>query len=85
MTDTTPTEDTPIVVLVHGAFVDGSSWAGVIAELKAAGVDVIAPPNMLRGIGPDAAYLTGLVDATGPARRPRRALLRRRGHHPGRR
>ena len=63
MTDTTPTEDTPIVVLVHGAFVDGSSWAGVIAELKAAGVDVIAPPNMLRGIGPDAAYLTGLVDA----------------------
>ena len=48
---------------MHGAFVDGSSWAGVIAELKAADVDVIAPPNMLRGIGADAAYLTGLVDA----------------------
>ena len=28
---------TPTVVLVHGAFVDASSWNGVIAELKAAG------------------------------------------------
>jgi len=63
MTDKTPSDDTPTVVLVHGAFVDGSSWAGVIAELKAADVDVIAPPNMLRGIGADAAYLTGLVNA----------------------
>ena len=31
---------TPTVVLVHGAFVDASSWNGVIAELKAAGLDV---------------------------------------------
>jgi len=30
---------TPTVVLVHGAFVDASSWNGVIAELKAAGID----------------------------------------------
>jgi pimeloyl-ACP methyl ester carboxylesterase len=29
---------TPTVVLVHGAFVDASSWNGVIAELKAAGL-----------------------------------------------
>jgi hypothetical protein len=27
---------TPTVVLVHGAFVDASTWNGVIAELKAA-------------------------------------------------
>ena len=33
---------TPTVVLVHGAFVDASSWNGVIAELKAAGLDVVA-------------------------------------------
>ena len=65
MTDTTPIQDTPTVVLVHGAFVDGSSWAGVITELEAAGVDVIAPPNMLRGIDADAAYLTGLVNGHG--------------------
>jgi hypothetical protein len=30
---------TPTVVLVHGAFVDASSWNGVIAGLKAAGLD----------------------------------------------
>jgi len=56
---------TPTVVLVHGAFVDASSWNGVIAELKAAGIDVVAPPNLLRGIGVDAAYLTGFVEALG--------------------
>ncbi len=56
---------TPTVVLVHGAFVDASSWNGVIAELKAAGLDVVAPPNLLRGVGVDAAYLTGFVAALG--------------------
>src|ERR1700759_1326266 len=55
----------PTVVLVHGAFVDASSWNGVIAELKAAGLDVVAPPNLLRGVGVDAAYLTGCVGALG--------------------
>ena len=56
---------TPTVVLVHGAFVDASSWNGAIAELKAAGLDVVAPPNLLRGVGVDAAYLTGFVEALG--------------------
>jgi pimeloyl-ACP methyl ester carboxylesterase len=58
-------DTTPTVVLVHGAFVDASSWNGVIAELKAAGLDVVAPPNLLRGVGTDAAYLTGFVAALG--------------------
>ena len=31
------------VVLVHGAWADGSCWAGVIRRLQAAGHDVIAP------------------------------------------
>ena len=60
------TSDTTLtVVLVHGAFVDASSWTGVIAELKAAGLEVMAPPNLLRGVGVDAAYLTGFVEALG--------------------
>ena len=65
MSDTTNVDRAPTVVLVHGAFVDASSWNGVIAELKAAGIDVVAPPNLLRGVGVDAAYLTGFVEALG--------------------
>ena len=55
----------PTVVLVHGAFADASSWSGVIAELQAAGVNVTAPPNQLRGIPTDAAYLTSFVNQLG--------------------
>ena len=31
------------IVLVHGAWADGSSWAAVIRRLQAAGHDVVAP------------------------------------------
>jgi len=51
----------PTVVLVHGAFADASSWTGVINELQAADVDVVAPANPLRGIPADAAYLTAFA------------------------
>jgi pimeloyl-ACP methyl ester carboxylesterase len=58
---TTPPEPSaaagPTIVLVHGAFADASSWNGVIAELVADGHDVIAPPNPLRGVAADSAYL----------------------------
>jgi dienelactone hydrolase len=37
-------ESQPTVVLVHGAFADGSSWNGVIERLQAEGVRVTAPP-----------------------------------------
>ena len=59
------TMTSPTVVLVHGAFADASSWSGVIAELQAAGVNVTAPPNQLRGIPADAAYLTSFVNQLG--------------------
>jgi pimeloyl-ACP methyl ester carboxylesterase len=49
-------------VLVHGAFADASSWTGVIERLQAAGVQVTAPANPLRGISIDSAYLASLLD-----------------------
>jgi pimeloyl-ACP methyl ester carboxylesterase len=66
MTDATPAA-TPggvplTVVLVHGAFADGSSWSGVIERLQAAGVPVIAPANPLRGITHDSAYTASFVN-----------------------
>jgi pimeloyl-ACP methyl ester carboxylesterase len=57
----------PTVVLVHGAFADGSSWNGVIERLQAAGVTVSAPANPLRGISIDSAYIASVFEqAPGP-------------------
>ncbi|WP_028065659.1 alpha/beta fold hydrolase [Solirubrobacter soli] len=56
------------VVLIHGAFADASGWAVVAAALADDDVDVIAPPNHLRGISADAAYVTSVLDQLeGPA------------------
>ncbi|MEU9269987.1 alpha/beta hydrolase [Streptomyces sp. NPDC048251] len=52
---------TPTVVLVHGAFADAASWSGVIAELQGHGVPVVAPPNPLRGLASDAAYVASFA------------------------
>lgn len=41
------------VVLVHGAWVDGSSWAGVIPHLQAAGLKVTAVQNPLTSLADD--------------------------------
>jgi pimeloyl-ACP methyl ester carboxylesterase len=57
----------PTVVLVHGAFADASGFAGVIKELEAAGYEVVAPPNPLRGLGSDAESIAVRVRAiSGP-------------------
>ena len=50
------------VVLVHGAFADASSWNGVITRLQAEDVPVTAPPNPLRGIAADSAYMASVLD-----------------------
>lgn len=55
------TEATPTVVLVHGAFADAASWSGVIEELQSQGVPVVAPPNPLRGLAADAAYIASVA------------------------
>jgi pimeloyl-ACP methyl ester carboxylesterase len=61
MSETTTT--TPLtVVLVHGAFADSSSWAGVIERLQANGVQVVAAANPLRGISIDSAYVASVFD-----------------------
>jgi len=52
---------TPTALLVHGAFADAGSWAGVVAELRNHGIPVIAPPNPLRGLASDAAYIASLA------------------------
>src|SRR5919202_6418912 len=52
----------PTVVLVHGAFADGSSWNGVIERLQAEGVQVTAPANPLRGISIDSTYIASYLD-----------------------
>ena len=49
------------VVLVHGAFADSSSWNGVIEHLQAAGIQVTAAPNPLRGISHDSAYVASFI------------------------
>jgi pimeloyl-ACP methyl ester carboxylesterase len=52
----------PTVVLVHGAFADGSSWNEVIKRLQAEGLQVTAPAIPLRGISIDSAYLGSFLE-----------------------
>ncbi|GGT04662.1 alpha/beta fold hydrolase [Nonomuraea spiralis] len=52
---------TPTAVLVHGAFADAASWSGVIAGLQRDGIPVLAPPNPLRGLAADAAYVASVA------------------------
>jgi pimeloyl-ACP methyl ester carboxylesterase len=69
MTEMTPqsSDGAPSVVLVHGAFADSSSWNEVIEQLQAAGVQVQAVPNPLRGIAADSAYVaSALSQIPGP-------------------
>jgi len=52
------------VILVHGAFADGSSWNDVIERLEANNVSVKAVVNPLRGVASDAAYVRSVFDQT---------------------
>jgi pimeloyl-ACP methyl ester carboxylesterase len=47
----------PVIVLEHGAWADASSWSSVLSELQDRGFTVYAPPNPLRGLPQDSAYL----------------------------
>ncbi|HLA12664.1 MAG TPA: alpha/beta hydrolase [Pyrinomonadaceae bacterium] len=51
------------VVLVHGAFADGSSWAKCIPPLEAKGYHVIAVQNPLTSFADDVATTRRVIDA----------------------
>jgi pimeloyl-ACP methyl ester carboxylesterase len=67
------TNSKPTIVIVHGAFADASGWMGmsghalfghghgVIERLQQQGYTVLAPPNPLRGVRADSAYLASLL------------------------
>ena len=50
-------EDKPTIVLVHGAFADGSSWNKVIPILQKKGYRTIAVQNPLTSLGDDVAFV----------------------------
>jgi pimeloyl-ACP methyl ester carboxylesterase len=50
------------VVLVHGAWADGSSWSGVIERLQADGYHVTAPQFPMTALADDVARLRHLLD-----------------------
>ena len=47
----------PNVVLIHGAFADGSSWSAVVEALQSKGYDVTAPQFPLTSLADDVARL----------------------------
>jgi pimeloyl-ACP methyl ester carboxylesterase len=51
------------VVLVHGAFADGSSWEKVIPLLQAKGLQVVAVQNPLTSLADDVAATKRAIDA----------------------
>jgi pimeloyl-ACP methyl ester carboxylesterase len=52
------------VVLVHGAWADGSSWSDIIGPLLSAGLDVLAAPIPLTSLSDDVAALGRVLERT---------------------
>jgi pimeloyl-ACP methyl ester carboxylesterase len=55
------TEAPLTIVLVHGAFADASSWSPVIERLQKEGMKATAPPNPLRSLAGDSAYIASFI------------------------
>jgi pimeloyl-ACP methyl ester carboxylesterase len=55
--------DAPTIVLVHGAWANGSSWARVVPLLQARGLDVIAVHNPLSSFEADVAATRRVIEA----------------------
>jgi pimeloyl-ACP methyl ester carboxylesterase len=57
----------PTIVLLHGAWADGSSWNGVTQRLLDDGYQVRVPPNPLRSLAGDTATVAAFLSTlTGP-------------------
>ena len=58
----------PTIVLVHGAWADGSSWNAVASELRSQGFTIQTPTNLLRGPKQDSDYVASFLAqrTTGP-------------------
>src|SRR5256884_9800082 len=52
----------PNIVLVHGAWADGSCWSAVIERLQADGYHVTAPQFPLTALGDDVARLRHVLE-----------------------
>jgi len=59
-----PKKPSPAVVLVHGAWADGSSWSPVITALQHAGTPVAAAAIPLTSLHDDVAALNRTIDRT---------------------
>lgn len=53
------------VVLAHGAWADGSSWAKVIASLRAKGIKAVTAPMPLKTFADDVAAVEGTLERAG--------------------
>jgi pimeloyl-ACP methyl ester carboxylesterase len=51
----------PTIVLVHGAWADGSGWSGVVERLQRRGFPVRVPPNPLRSLPGDSATVADFL------------------------
>lgn len=52
------------VVLVHGAWADGSCWSNIILPLRSSGMNVIAAPIPLTSLSDDSAVLGRVLERT---------------------
>ena len=57
----------PNIVLVHGAWVDGSSWSAVVERLQADGYTVTAPQFPLTSLADNVARLRQVLAHNYPA------------------
>ena len=72
------------IVLVHGAWADGSCWDNVILPLQRHGLKVTCAPIPLTSLTDDAAALNRALERTSGPRGPSRSRLRRRCDRSGR-
>jgi pimeloyl-ACP methyl ester carboxylesterase len=56
-------DQTPTIVLVHGAFAESASWTPVVEQLRSRGLEVVAAANPLRSLAGDSAYVRDVIDA----------------------